>query len=375
MVRTLAAGACMLALVGCASSISLRPASPDFGADSQAANLSVHLGLLFAEHSLAFAKLTLAAAAGRHDEFRAEAALLAANGGDISDALTAALGPAAGTGLGAAWAEGDNARVDYVVAAVTHDQAKTAAARSSLDNSVGALASPLASALPPPSDSITAKAQADATDFRAVVDDTVAGTYEIAMSDVLKGAGDAAAFGQLIAGRIVERFPDRFPGDPNAKAVVLRAGAAATLEAEAYLLSALTNATVASAHDEATAAMDAAVHTQTSLTNTITALFGDRSGAHLQSMWGMLNPALVAYAKAGDPNSRAAALATGLAPTDTYGPDFTGPVAALLQVVDDQRTPSLDKLPSDDRASAAQFAAVADGITDAAIRLAPGKLS
>ena len=375
MVRALAAAGCILALVSCDSSISLRPAPPGFGADSPAANLGVHFGLLFAEHTIAFGKLTLAAAAGRAVEFRADAALLAANGTDVADALTSALGPTSSAQVDAAWTAGDNGRVDYIVAAVTHDQAKADAASSQLDSSVSALSNPLEAALSHQDDNLPRLAQADVAEFRKVVDDAVAGTYEIALSDLVTAASSSAGFGQLLASDIARQFPDRYPGDPQTKAAQLRAGAGVRLEIEAYLLTSLTNATVASATGEQSAAMVTAGREQTSITGIIADLFGASSGTHLQATWAALTQAVVAYAKSGDAASHGAALAAAIPPSDTYGPDLTGPVAALLQVVDDQRTPTLTKLPSDDRSAAAQFAAVADGITDAAIRLAPSKLA
>ena len=375
MVRALAVGACILTLVACDSSISLRPASPSFGADSPAANLSVHLGLLFAEHTIAVGKLTLAAAAGRAVEFRADAALLAANGADVADALTTALGPATGAEVVTAWTAGDNARVDYLVAAVTHDQAKADAAGARLDDSVGALSAPLGSALSPADGNLPRLEAIDVAEFRAVVGDVVAGTYEIAMSDLIKAAGNSADLGELLASDVARQFRDRYPGDVQARAAQLRAGLSVRLETQAYLVTALTNATVASATGEQAAAVVGAGREQTSITDMVAALFGAGSGTHLQATWAALTQAVAAYAKSGDAASRAAALAAAAPPSGTYGPDLTGPVAALLQVVDDQRTPTLARLPSDDRACAAQFAAVADGITDAAIRLAPSKLA
>ena len=47
------------------------PTPQVLGNDTPAADLRVHVDLLFGEHSYAIAKLAVAATAGRKDEFRA----------------------------------------------------------------------------------------------------------------------------------------------------------------------------------------------------------------------------------------------------------------------------------------------------------------
>jgi hypothetical protein len=127
MVKRLGCLAVALLLAACGSSITLpieSSPSPPVGADSPAADLRTHTDLLFGEHTYLIAKLAVAAAAGQKDEFHSYAGALAANGGDITTLMHSALGETAGTEFGQAWTVGNSYFVGYLVASVTHDQAK-----------------------------------------------------------------------------------------------------------------------------------------------------------------------------------------------------------------------------------------------------------
>ncbi len=80
MVKLLAACAAgVVCLAGCAGTIALPTPSASGmpGANSPAADVRARMALLFGEHTYVLAKLSVAAAAGRKDEFGSYADLLA----------------------------------------------------------------------------------------------------------------------------------------------------------------------------------------------------------------------------------------------------------------------------------------------------------
>jgi len=108
------------------------------------------------------------------------------------------------------------------------------------------------------------------------------------------------------------------------------------------------------------------------------AAFGDASVKALDTLWEQESQLLAEYAKSGDPAIGQKVLNRAAPPVDIgapYAPDLTTAFTAILKVVDDQRGTAFDTLGGDDRAAAVEFTAAADEITEAAVRLAPAKLS
>jgi hypothetical protein len=316
---------------------------------------------------MALGKMALAAAAGRHDEFRTDAALLAANGADVAAQFSAVLGPTTGSEVQNAWIAGDNARVDYMVAAVTHDHAKMDAARGSLDASLTQLSALSAAALKPADGNIPQDAARDASNFRNFVDEIAGGLYQTGVPDLVKAQFDSRFLGRALVRAISNRFPDRYPGNAEATPPTLRTGLAADLLSGSYLLTAVAAAAAAGNQPEQDGDRQGSMLDVGAITGGLS-LFSVDAGQRFEKTWDTLIQSLASYAKGGDAASRQAALAAASPSSSPYGPDLTAAVSAVLQVLDDQRARSYDRLAADDRAAAAQFATVADAVIQAAIQ-------
>ena len=348
MRRVLAAGGCALVLAACGSSIGVDVGSPspsDSSAESPAASLRVHMDLLLGEHVFVVAKLAVAAAAGRSDEYRSYAGVLAQNGGDVEALFRTALGQSAGGQFGEAWAEQNNELVDYVVAAVTHDDAGASVAMGKLTATVPDLVAALGSGLTISKEQSTQLAGDYVTALIAIVDDAATANYARLYVSITGARKQGDAFGGALALEVAHQFPDRFPGDLTTKAATFRDSLNSLMQQQGYLMTMATSATVTRA-DAGAAAAAAALQPAS---NELAILYGG-------DVW--LNEAelTTTYAKSGDPSARQSVL--GAAP-----PNLNQAFTALLQVVDDQRNKSYTNLAGDDRAMATALAGAADEIS------------
>jgi len=227
-------------MTACGSSIALPIAAPSpspAGADSPAADLRTHTDLLLGEHTFTIAKLAVAAAAGRKDEFHSYAGALAANGGDITTLMRSALGETVGAQFGQAWMAGNNYFVDYLVAAVTHDKAKEDAATSGLSGTYV----PQMTALLTSSLSLTAEQAAlmgadQVEGLKQIIDDAVSSGFAALYDHLQSAYAKAIRAGDQLAAAIVSRFADRLPGDAQSKAAAFRSGLDSLLLSQAYLM-------------------------------------------------------------------------------------------------------------------------------------------
>ncbi|HZQ49324.1 MAG TPA: hypothetical protein VFB69_03360 [Candidatus Dormibacteraeota bacterium] len=348
MVKVLAAAGCVAVLVACDSAVApprITPSPTISETESPAAVLRVQMDRLFVEHTIALAKMTLAAGAGRHEEFRAYAGVLAANGSEVSALFASAVGVTAGGKIGAAWTDGNNYAVDYIVASATHDGDRAQTAMQQLStNYVNELSTALLPNLPPPSDNVPKNTASEVTGFKTLVDDAVAGSYPAAFTDLALAVARASGSADVLADGIAHEFPDRYPGDALHESVNARAEFGVSLTTEAGYYSMLTEAVVAKAAAEQGGATQA-------ITSNAAAL------PPPTEVWSQETALLVAYAATGNATAREKVLSRASAPLD-----LTSAFEALLKVIDDQRSRAYGSLGDDDRASAAAFAAVADVI-------------
>ena len=380
MVRFGAAVVSVIVLCACGSSIALPIGTPTpsaQGATSAAADLRTHVDVFFGEHAFAIAKLSVAAAAGRTDEFHAYAGVLAANGADVTTLMRSALGETEGTRFGQAWTAGNNFYVDYLVAAVTHDQPRAAAALSNLTTAyVPQLAQLLSASLPLSTDQATQVAADQVSTFQKLIDDAVGSTFTALYPDLRAAYVKAVRAGDLVGIAIASRFADRFPGNATSKSADFRGVIDTLLMEQAYLLTMETDATVAGTKEALAAATDAITTNTKALTAVVGGIFGDAASVQFGTVWDNESLLLVAYAKSGDAGVRQNVVNTGVPPTgpgQSFEPDLTNELMSMLQAVDDQRGKSFDKLGDDDRAAATQLAAVGDSVTATAVRQAPAK--
>jgi hypothetical protein len=382
MVKVLAtAAACAVALAACGSSVPSPLASPlpssSEAASSPAADLRVHMDLLLGEQVFVLAKLSVAGSAGRKDEFRSYTAVLAANGGDLTNLFRLALGETQGGRFGQVWSQGNNFFVDYMVAAVTHDQAKAAGAISNLTTIyVPQMAQLMSSALPMSMEATTQLAGDQLTEAKLFIDDSVAGNFDAMYSNLRAASAKATGAGDAIAVAIASRFPDKFPGAVSDPAAVLRSHLDALLQEHAYLVTMAADATIAAtraAQDAAGGALSANTNT---LAGTLGTTFGSSAGARAGQLLAAEDASMLAYAKSADDASKQSAL-NDL--NQTSGPqlasflrdqmraafDVQGQIQAALQVIDDQRARSYDNLARDDRDAAVLLVGIGDAVTGA----------
>ena len=356
MVRLIAAGAGVLLLGSCDSSIGVSVGSPsasNAGQDTPAANLRVHTDLLFGEHVFFVAKLAVAAAAGRKDEYHSYASLLAINGGDVAALYRNTLGETEGTQFGDAWADQDDDLVGYLVAGVTHDQAASDAAAAKLTGTYvplmsGVLASSLSIAL----DEATRQTTGQVAALKAIIDDAVAGGYAKLYADIVAAHAHDVAFADAIAMQAAHRFPDRLPGDPSIGAAEFRAGFNSLMQRQSYLTTMATDAAAAGSADELGAATAQLSSNVASLSTLYGGRYGQAAGEQLAGLWNQQDSALVAGAKGGSPAPQPDGSALGAA--------LTGAFDALAPVVADQRSKTFLRVAADDRAAAFLAATAAD---------------
>lgn len=324
------------------------------------------------------AKLAVAAAAGRKDEFHSYAGALAANGGDITTLLRSTLGETVGAQFGQAWMAGNNYFVDYLVAAVTHDKARQDAATSQLTGTyVPKMTALLTSNLSLTEEQAALLGADQVSGLKQIIDDAVSSGFAALYTDLHSAYVKAIKAGDQIAEAIVSRFADRFPGDAQSKSAVFRAVLDTMLLNQAYLMTMAGDATVAGTAAEQSAARGALAQNAGSLTALFGGVFGSAAGTQFGHVWDTEATLLVAYAKSGDAGARQSAIAAAAPPNgaagSVFGPDLTIEITATFQAVDDQRARSFDKLADDDRSAAAQLAAAGDTVTDVALRQAPAK--
>jgi hypothetical protein len=349
MVKVLAAGCCALALAACDSpgAIPAGSVSPASGAaGSPAGALRVHLDLLIGEHVFAVAKLAVAAAAGRQDEYRSYAGMLAANGGDVEALMRSALGETSGSRFGDAWTEQNNFLVDYLVAVVTHDQAASTNAASNLSGYyVPDAASALGSGLSMSSDAAGRLVAAHATALKTIIDDAVSGSAAQLYADIGMARVQAVSFADAVAVQVAHDYADRYPGDPLESPSTQRANLNSLMQQQGYLMTMASDAAVAGVNAQVTAAATAL----TENADQLAALYGGR-------VWKDEVPLLSTYAQSGGAAARQSFL--GAAPAS-----LTQALTALLQVVDDQRSKQFGTVATDDRAMAYQLSIAADGVS------------
>src|SRR5438093_11057037 len=137
MLKVLAAYAAgVVCLAGCASTIALPTTSASSvpSANSPAADVRARMALVMGEQTYVVAKLTVAAMAGRKDEFGSYADLLAANGVELNGVLGKAMGETAGLKFAQSWTRGNSFFVEYMVAISTRQQDLADAALMNLNH-------------------------------------------------------------------------------------------------------------------------------------------------------------------------------------------------------------------------------------------------
>ena len=358
-------------------------ASPEISAGSKAADLRTRLDLVLAEHVMVVAKES--AAVNYHsDEATGYFRLLATNGSALVDVMRSAVGNSAATQFDQVWSIQNGYFVDYTIGLVTHDQAKADGAMSGLLTGFVPQLSQLVTSLTQlPLDPMQQLATQQVLAVKAVIDDQFTQNQRSMYADLHTAYAHSSRIGDAIAVRIVQKYPDKFPGDPSSKAVDVRVSLNTLLQEHAYLATMATDAIAGGRDAERSAAANAVAANADALGTVFSALFGTVTATKFDQLWAARDADLVAYATSGD-----GAVAQRLTDTSTLQLagllQTTGGLAvkaiqtsarnqvqATLKAIDDQRSKAFAQLADDDRAAAAAMEAVADPIVDAAVASKP----
>jgi hypothetical protein len=335
-------------------------------ADSKAADLRTRIDLLLGEQVMVVAKQAIAAS-NHTDEYAGYATLLTTNANSLVDLMRSAYGNSAASQFDQAWRIQTGYLIDYTIGLVTHNEAKSNGAKSGLANVfVPEFAQLITSLTQLPVDQIKQIETQHVTETQAVIDDVVASAYTKMYPDLRTAYASSSRIGDILAIRIVQQFPDKFPGDPSNKSVEARVLLNNLLQEHSYLATMTTNAAVSNRTDEQSAAAASLGANAAALGKWFTELFGSGAATQVEQLWGARNADLIAYATSGDASARqglAAKFAThfyGLAPLAVD--PARDQLIATIKVVDDQRAKAFKAVAGDDRTAAAGMQAVADRI-------------
>jgi hypothetical protein len=393
----LAALVAALASLGCSNSSSGSPASSSrfpspsvnalIAADSKAADLRTRLDLLLAEHVMAIAKES-SAAATRSDAYEGYAALLITNGSDLTELMRSAFGDTAASQFDQMWSTQNGYFVDYTTGLVTHNQSKSSGAMSGLVNGfVPQLAQFLTSMTQIPLDPTTQLALEQVLEVQKAIDEQVAQSYVKMYADLHTAYAQTSRLGDPLAARIALKFPDKFPGNPSNKGSDMRVSLNVLLQEHTYLASMTTDAGLAGRGPEQAAGQAALAANADSLGTLFSDIFGTAVGTQFDQLWAARDTALIAYAGSGSAAPLAsltdtfvaqfsafAKATTGLPSARVSGPALAQVKAAAL-AIDDQRNKSYTRLALDDRSSATSIQPIADLIANATVAKLPGRFS
>lgn len=335
-------------------------------AASKASDLRTQLDLLLGEHAMLVAKQSVAAS-NHTDEYSGYLTLLASNANSLVDVIRAAYGTTAANQFGQAWGIQNMYLVDYTIGVVTHNDAKSNGAMSGLLNGFAPQFGQLINGLTQvPADSITQLEVAQLNAFKAVIDDETAQSYSKLYTDVRFAQGHSSLVGDMIAIRMAQQFPDKFPGDPTINAVEARITLNDLLQEQSYLTTMMSDAGIAGRGADAAAALGAIAGVRTDLAPVMGFLLGPDGRAGFPGIWGIRDADLFAYANASDPGARQRLTGTFVTQFSalTHAPATTIPdqMIATLKTIDDQRAKAYKNLAGDDRAAAAAMQSMADQI-------------
>ena len=342
------------------------PAPTARPADSKAADVRTQLDLLLGEHTMLVAKQAVAAS-NHTDEYSGYLTLLASNANSLADVIRSAYGNSAASQFARAWGIQNGYLVDYTIGVVTHNDAKSNGAMSGLVNGFTPQFALLITSLTQlPLDSITQLENVQIAESKAMIDDETAQSYANLYADVRTAYAHSSRVGDMLAVRMAQQFPDKFPGDTTISAVDARVSLNELLQEHSYLTTMMSDAGIAGRGAESANALGAVAGARTDIAPVIGFLLGPDARTGFLQLWGIRDADVFAYANASD--SGAMQRLTGSfvsqfsASTHAPAAAIREQVIATLKVIDDQRAKAYKNVAGDDRAAAAAMQAIADGI-------------
>ena len=335
-------------------------------ADSKAADLRTQLDLLLSEHAMVVAKQAVAAT-NHTDEYSGYLTLLASNGNSLVDVMRSAFGNSAASQFAQAWGIQNGYLVDYTIGIVTHNDAKSNGAMSGLVNGfTPQFAQLIASLAQLPLASITELVSAQLTEMKAVIDDELAQSYAKLYADVRTAYAHSSHIGDMLAVRMAQQFPDKFPGDPSISAVDARVSLNDLLQEHSYLTTMMSDAGIAGRSVEAATALGAVAAARADLAPVMGFLLGPDARNGFPGVWGIRDAEVFAYANASDAGARQKLTGSFVAQFSTLtqvpAQAIRDQLVATLKAIDDQRAKAYKEVAGDDRAAASAMQAIADRI-------------
>jgi hypothetical protein len=327
-----------------------------------AGDLRTHLDLLLGEQVMIVAKQTVAAA-NHTDDYTAYTRLLATNTAELSELWRRAFGNTTATRLADSWDTQNAYLVDYTIGVVTHDSAKAKTASTNLTQDfVPQFSGLIAGASHLPLDPVSLLLIQQALENKAFIDDYGAQNIAQFYSDLHRAYAQTARFGDALSVEVADRFPDKFPGDPELRAVNARVTGNTLLQERSYLETMATAAQIAGRDAEAGLASASVATNADAVARAFAATPGQDPAALKAALDAeMLAVKSYAAAKGGkDALTRNAGEIASLAHvSNQHALDHA---SALIKVVDDQRAKNFSDLANDDRSAATSAQPMGDAV-------------
>ena len=203
--------------------------------------------------------------------------------------------------------------------------------------------------------------------IKATIDDETAQSYAKLYADLRTTYVHSALIGNMLAVRMAQQFPDKFPGDPSINAVEARVSLNELLQEHSYLTTMMSDAGIAGRSAEAANALGAVASARADIAPVMGFLLGPDARTGFPQVWGVRDANVFAYANGSD--SGAKQKLTGIfvsqfsALTQVPSASIRDQVIATLKAIDDQRAKVYKNVAGDDRAAAAAMQAIADAIS------------
>ncbi len=335
-------------------------------ADSKASDLRTKLDLLLGEHTMLIAKQAVAAS-NHTDEYSGYLTLLASNANSLVDVMRSAYGNTEANQFRQSWTAQNMYLVDYTIGVVTHNDARSNGAMSGLINGFTPQFAQLITSLAQLAvDSVTQLEAEQLADFKATIDTEIAQSYAQLYADVRTAYAHSSRLGDMLALRMAQQFPDKFPGDTTINSVEARVSLNDLLQEDSFLTLMVSEAGIAGRGGEAANGLAAIAAVRADLSAVIGFLLGPEARTAFPGVWGIRDADLFGYSNSSDAGARQRL--TGSFVTEfsalTHAPatSILGQVTATLRAIDDQRAKAYKNVPGDDRAAAAAMQSIADQI-------------
>ena len=299
------------------------------------------------------------AAVNHSDAYAGYTTLLSANSADLSALIGRAFGDTAAGQFAQQWNGQNGYLVDYAIAVVTHDDARAKTALAGFTTTFAPqFAQMLSDTSRLPLDPVTQLITQQVLEDRVFINDVAAQKFSAFYKDLHTAYAQSFRLGDALAAQMVQRFPDKFPGEISTPNVDTRVSINALLQEHAYLVTMGTEAVVADRTGEASAASSALVDNGSALTAAM-------SNTQLANVWTARNTSLFGYAQGnvqGNPLVTGKFVSDFVSVTHANKTVVQAQVTATLRVIDEQRARSSKTIAGDDRAAATAMQPVADSL-------------